>query len=188
MALLSGIVCLAKANGVVNDAFVAFDKALSEGRVPASGRVTDRIVRSAFASLGRSPIKLSIESVPNPLPAPHNLSWYFSSCVCPDEVRQFATMLGRGHIRVWSVARSIEGWFVLAQVFGEDSKESATKSVLLETRVATKRLKNHALAAVAPFDLDPKTVEGFMHKHAKAMLSKHGVGTFVELFLERRAK
>lgn len=184
--LLSGVVGLAKAAGVTGGAFETFDKALTAGKVPAVGQVTDRIVRSAYASLERSSTKMSLDSIPNPLPPPHNLSWYFSACTCTPEVRQFATMLGKGNIRVWSVARDLNGWFILAQVFGAESDKDATSMIELETRLPARRLKSHVVASIAPFKLEVKNVEAFMHDYAKNILKRKGLGTFVELFLERR--
>lgn len=186
VVLLSGVVGLAKASGVTASAFETFDKALTAGKVPVSGKVSDRVVRSAYAALERSSTKMSLDNIPNPLPAPHNLSWYFSSCACPPDIRQFATMLGRGNIRVWSVARDMDGWYILVQVFGTEDSASAVKAVELETRLPVQRLKGYALDTISPFELEASNVEKFMHDYAKNILKNKGLGTFVELFIERR--
>lgn len=186
MVLLSGVVGLAKANGMTTGAFDTFDKALTAGKVPTSGKVNDRVVRAAYAALERSSTKTSLDNIPNPLPAPHNLSWYFSSCVCPADVRQFATMLGRGNIRVWSVARDMNGWYILAQVFGAKDGKDAVKTVEIETRLPVHRLKGYTLDTISPFELEASNIENFMHDYAKNILKTKGLGTFVEVFLERR--
>lgn len=185
--LLSAVVGAAKTTSDNAGVLAVFDKALTEGKLPATGKVTERIVRSAYAALERSSTKMSVDSIPNPLPAPHNLSWYFSSCVCPGEVRQFATMLSHGNIRVWSVARDLQGWFILAQVFGAKDDQEAVSMVELQTRLPVHRMKNHVLDTISPFALEVKNVEDFMHDHAKNILKRKGLGSFVEVFLERRA-
>ena len=181
---MSGVVGLAKAAGITGGAFETFDKALTLGKT--EGKISTRVVRLAYASLERNATSFALDKIPNPLPAPHNLSWYFSSCVCPGDVRQFATMIGRGNIRVWSVARDLDGWFILAQVFGADSDEEAVNMVELETRLPVHRLKGYVLDTISPFDMDMKNIESFMHDYAKNILKRKGLGTFVELFLERR--
>lgn len=185
--MLSGVVGAAAKHSGSNTVLVAFDKALVDGKLPATGKVTERVVRSAYASLERSSTKFSIDNIPNPLPPPHNLSWYFSCCTCPPEVRQFATMLGHGNIRVWSVARDLHGWFILAQVFGAESPEEAVGIVELQTRLPVHRLRNHVLDTISPFSMEPQNIENFMHEHAKNILKRKGLGTFVEIFLERRS-
>lgn len=184
--LLSGVVGISKATSDGVGVLATFDKALAEGKIPADGKVTERVVRSAYAALERSSTKMSVDSIPNPLPAPHNLSWYFSCCNCPAEVRQFATMMGHGNVRVWSVARDLQGWFILAQVFGADNQADAVSMVELQTRLAVHRLKGYVLDTISPFKMEPKNIEQFMHDHAKNILKRKGLGTFVEVFLERR--
>lgn len=186
--LLSGVVGLAKKSGeALSSAFEAFDRALTAGKV-GTNKVSDRIVRSAFASLSRTQVQTSLDLIPNPLPRPHNLSWYFGSCTCPAEIRAFATMLGRKHIRVWSVAHTVDGWVILAQVFGAENKDAALKDVELEARVPARRLQRHTVSSIASSKVDAKAAEEFMHSYAKALLKQHeGVGNFVEIFLERKA-
>lgn len=188
VVLLSGVVGLAKkSKAPMSAAMEAFDRALTAKKIPA-GRISDRVVRSAFASLSRSQIQTSLDLVPNPLPRPHNLSWYFGSCVCPAEVRAFATMIGRRHIRVWSVAHTVDGWTVLAQVFGGKNDAESVASVELETRVPAKRLQRHSISSVTSKKIEASAIESFLHDHAKDILSKNDtVGDFVEIFLERKA-
>lgn len=95
-------------------------------------------------------------------------------------------MIGHGNIRVWSVARDLDGWFILAQVFGAENDEEAVNMVELQTRLPVHRLKGYVLDTISPFDMDTKNVESFMHDYAKNILKRKGLGTFVELFLERR--
>lgn len=187
--ILSGVISQAKAAGQPLVASMeAIDNAYKAGKVPASGKVTGRLVRSAFASLSRTPVQMNVDLIPNPFPSPHNLTWYFSQCICPPEVRAFVTMLGRKNIRVWSVGHTVEGWMVLAQVFGEDSGKEAVKTVELESKVASRRLQKHTLSSIEEYKLVPKAgFEDFMHEHAKLILKHQGLGNFVELSLERKA-
>jgi hypothetical protein len=48
------------------------------------------------------------------------------------------------------------------------------------------RLKGYALDTISPFELEASNVEKFMHDYAKNILNNKGLGTFVELFIERR--
>jgi hypothetical protein len=171
-------------NEALRESLGAFDLALSKGK--AEGKVTDRLVRATFSAIERVTPNLRIDHVPNPLPAPHNLAWYFGACACPDEVRVFATMLGRGHFRVWSVAQAADGWKVLAQVFGSDTQGEAAQTAELEASTAKLRLKHHALSAIEPFKLTASNVEEFMHEYARVLLAKQGKGHFVEYTLARR--
>jgi len=165
----------------------AFDKALESGRVPASGKVTDRLVRSTFAAIERGLGEIDVDTVPNPLPKPHNLAWYFNRCTCPTEVRQFAVALHRFHLRVWSVAQTADGWNVLVQVFGAPDKTAgAVQAVDLEARMPLKRLQHFALREIHPYKLDAQNVELFMHQCAKGLLEQEGLGDFVEVELVRR--
>lgn len=152
----------------------------------AEGKVTDRLVRATFSAIERVTPNMRIDHVPNPLPSPHNLSWYFGACACPDDVRVFATMLGRGHFRVWSVAQAADGWKVLAQVFGADNPSEAADTAELDANVAKLRLKHHALTTVEPYRLTASNVDEFMHEYARELLKKQGSGHFVEYTLARR--
>jgi len=165
----------------------AFDKALSSGKLP-DGQVTDRLVRATFSAIEKITPKMRIDSIPNPFPAPHNLSWYFGACSCPDEVRVFATMLGKGHIRVWSVAQDKGGWQVLVQAFGDTVSGNAASTVEIETRVPSKRLKGFVMASVEPFAFKAENINLFMHEHARTILAKHQgeTGHFVQVTLARR--
>ena len=188
-ALLSGVVALARMSPgrhpePLRASLGAFDLALSKGK--AEGKVTDRLVRATFSAIERVTPKLRIDDIPNPLPSPHNLSWYFGACACPDDVRVFATMLGKGHFRVWSVAQAMDGWKVLAQVFGADNQGEATKTAEIEAGVPKLRLKHHALTSIDSFKLTAANVEEFMHDHARVLLEKQGKGHFVEFTLARR--
>lgn len=162
----------------------AFDLALSWGK--AEGKVTDRLVRATFSAIERVTPNMRIDHVPNPLPAPHHLGWYFGAVAVPTEVRMFATMLGRGHFRVWSVAQDAGGWKVLAQVFGADNQTEATQTAEVEASTARQRLKAHTLTAIEPYKLTAANVEDFMHDYAKELLAKQGSGHFVEYTLARR--
>jgi len=162
----------------------AFALALDSGK--AVGRVTDRVVRSTFSAIERYTPQLRIDHVPNPFPSPHNLSWYFGACACPDDVRVFATMLGKGHVRIWSVAQAADGWKVLAQVFGADSQEDANETIRLEAGVPSGRLKHHYLDAMTTFPMSALEADGLMATHAGIKMEKHGRGHFVELTLARR--
>ena len=188
-ALLSGVIALARMSpgrhsASLRESLGAFDLALSKGK--AAGKVTDRLVRATFSAIERVTPNLRIDHVPNPLPSPHNLSWYFGACACPTDVRVFATMLGRGHFRVWSVAQASDGWKVLAQVFGADSQAEAAATAELEAGVAKLRLKHHALSTVVPMKLTAANIEEFMHDYARTLLEKQGQGHFVEYTLARR--
>lgn len=190
VVLLSGVVGLARhAPGAHSPklaaSLVAFDSVLSAGKV-APGAVSDRLVRAAFSALENVTPQLRTDMVPNPLPAPHNLSWYFCACACPLEIRAFATALRRKHTRVWSVAKAEDGWRVLMQVFGATSKADAEKTASLETQVPAKRLRQHAVGSVKSFNLKPRAVEDFMHEHARGLLQREGLGDFVEISLQSR--
>lgn len=129
---------------------------------------------------------MRIDHVPNPFPTPHNLAWYFNACACPEDVRVFATMLSKGHFRVWSVAQAADGWKVLAQVFGDDNQSGAKATAEIEAKVPSLRLKNHVLAGIEPFKLTVSNFSDFMHRYARELLAKQGNGHFVELTLGRR--
>lgn len=187
---MSGVVGLARLapgrhNDALSNALGAFDKALSSGKLP-DGQVTERLVRSTFSAVERITPKLSVDSVPNPFPSPHNLSWYFGACACPDDVRVFATMLSKSHLRVWSVAQAKDGWKVLVQVFGDTTQGNAQSTVEIETRVPSKRLKRYTLASIEPFAFKASNVELFMHDYARYLLRRLDLGTFVEITLGRR--
>jgi hypothetical protein len=164
----------------------AFDKALASGKLPV-GHVTDRLVRATFSAIEKITPKMRIDNIPNPFPAPHNLSWYFGSCACPDDVRIFATMLGKGHLRVWSVAQDKGGWQVLVQAFGDTVSGSAS-TVEIETRVPSKRLKGYVLAGVENFKFKAANIDSFMHEHARTLLARHQDESshFVQVTLARR--
>ena len=164
----------------------AFDKALASGKLPEN-QITDRLVRATFSAIEKAQPKLRIDSIPNPFPSPHNLSWYFGACACPDDVRVFATMLGKGHLRVWSVAQDKTGWQVLVQAFG-DTKSNIASTVEIETRVPSKRLKGYVMAAVEPFSLKAANIKDFMHDHARTLLARYQgeAGHFVQVTLARR--
>lgn len=188
MVLLSGVVGLAR--GVakkpsVNASFQAFDKALQSGRVPTSGQVTDRLVRSAYAALERSNPGFTVDRVPNPLPKPHNLSWYFGHANVEDEVRAFATGINRKFVRVWSVAKVADGFRILAQVFGASGPTDASKMVEIETRMPAKRMRRFAVTGCASFTLTAANAESFMHEVARGLLKREGLGDFVEVSLDR---
>jgi len=191
VALLSGVVGLAKhAPGAHSPklaaSLVAFDSVLSAGKV-AQGAVSDRLVRAAFSALERVTPQLRTDMVPNPLPPPHNLSWYFCACACPLEVRAFATALRRKHTRVWSVARAENGWLILMQVFGATSKADAEKTAALECQMPAKRLRQYAVGTVKSFgDFKPRAIEEFMHEHARGLLQRESLGDFVEISLLSR--
>ena len=165
----------------------AFDKALSSGKLP-EGQVTDRLVRAAFSAIEKALPKMQIDNIPNPFPPPHNLSWYFGACACPDDVRVFATMLGKGYLRVWSVAQDKGGWQVLVQAFGDAISGSASSTVEIETRIHSKRLKGFVMAGVAPFEFSPRNIDQFMHTHARTLLARHQNDSsyFVQVTLARR--
>ena len=162
----------------------AFDLALSKGKV--EGKVDSRLVRSTFSAIERVTPQLRIDHIPNPFPSPHNLSWYFSACACPDDVRVFATRLGKGHVRIWSVAQAADGWKILAQVFGSDSQKEAAGTMELEASVPKLSLKHHVLSGSSNFTMAATNVDEFMHTHARELLKKMGRGHFVELTLARR--
>lgn len=168
----------------IKEAIGAFDLALSQGK--AVGKITERAVRATFSAIERITPNLSVDNVPNPFPAPHNLSWYFSCCACPDDVRVFATMLSKGNIRVWSVAQDREGWKILAQVFGAESSAEALRFVEQDSSVPSLRLKHHVFAGSSRFNMTAQSVDAFMHEHARALLEKNGKGHFVEVSLDRR--
>lgn len=165
----------------------AFDKALSSGKLP-EGQVSDRLVRATFSAIEKITPKMRIDSIPNPFPAPHNLSWYFGACACPTDVRVFATMLSKGHLRVWSVAQDKGGWQVLAQAFGDSISGSAASTVEIETRVPAMHLKGFVLASVEPFSFRARNIDLFMHEHARTLLARHQDQTshFVQVTLARR--
>jgi hypothetical protein len=188
MVLLSAVVGLAR--GVakkpsVEGSFRAFDKALQSGRVPTSGKVTDRVVRAAYSALERSYPGFSIERVPNPLPKPHNLTWYFGHGNVEDEIRAFATGINRKFVRVWSVAKVQDGFRVLAQVFGATGGPDAAKMVEIETRMPAKRMRRYIVTGVSSFTMKPANVESFMHEVARGLLERQGLGDFVEVSLDR---
>lgn len=158
--------------------------ALDKGKV--EGKVTDRLVRATFAAIERCTPQLRIDNIPNPFPAPHNLSWYFSACACPDDVRVFATRLSKGNNRVWSVAQATDGWKVLVQVFGAESQADAGRMVELEAKTPSLILKHHVMADASNFTFSAQNVDEFMHEHARVLLEKQGRGHFVELTLARR--
>jgi hypothetical protein len=162
----------------------AFALALESGK--AVGKVDSRTVRSTFSAIERYTPQLRIDHLPNPFPSPHNLSWYFSACACPKDVRVFATALSAGHVRVWSVAQAADGWKVLAQVFGATSAADARDSIGLETPVAAGRLKHHYLASVESFPFSAAAADELMMSQAKVLLEQQGRGHFVELTLARR--
>ena len=125
--IMASLVAHAKDAG--SESLDLFDRAFSEGAVPERGVMTKRTVQAAFSVLSAKKAKV-IEAVVNPFPSPHNLSWYFRNGTLPEDIRHFATRLGRGDVRVWSVARaSTDEWKVLVQVEGAESKNEAVSSV-----------------------------------------------------------
>lgn len=186
--LLSGVVGLARgvsAKPSVTASFQAFDKALQSGRVPTSGQVSERLVRSAYAALERSYPGFTIDRVPNPLPKPHNLSWYFGHANVEDEIRAFATNINRKFIRVWSVAKVEDGFKLLAQVFGASGPTDASKMVEIETRMPAKRMRRYVMTDCSGFTMKSANAESFMHEVARGLLQREGLGDFVEVSLER---
>lgn len=183
--MLSAVVCLShrvKLAGAVNASFAVFEDALESGRLPAAGKVSDRLVRSAFSALGRSAPELRLQDLPSPFVSPHNLSWYFGTCTCPTEVRLFVTSLGRRHLRVWSVARAEEGWRVLVQVFGAASKAKAVGEVELEMMLPSRRLRNY-VASAAGYRESLRNFDEFLHEKVRFTNLEYGKGTFVEVTL-----
>jgi hypothetical protein len=187
-AILSGVLDLARqAPGAhpeelkrsIGACLMAFDRGQAEGRV------TDRLVRATFSALEQT-ARLRIDHVPNPFEPPHNLSWYFSACACPPDVRQFATRLSNSHIRVWSVAQNRSGWVILAQVFGASSQAEAVRAVELEADVPAKSLMHHAMSGAMKYTFAAQNVDRFMNDHARGLLEKQGRGHFVEIALDRR--
>lgn len=156
--------------------------ALDSGK--AEGAVTSRTVKATFSALERYTPSLGVDQLPNPFPYPHNLSWYFGSCACPHDVRVFATMLGKGHLRVWSVAKDELGWKVLTQVFGASSQEDAVATVKLDSGLPSTRLKHFYLKSVGPASLDPSAVDGLIRPFTKR--DPQDLGVFVEVNLGRR--
>ncbi len=188
MVLLSGVVGLGRGiakKPSVEGSFAAFDKALQSGKLPTSGKVTDRLVRSAYFALERSHPGFNLAQVPNPLPKPHNLTWYFGHADVEDEVRAFATGINRKHIRVWSVTKVQDGYKLLAQVFDAGNSKDAAHSVELESRMPAKRMRHFVISAVESFDLKTTNAEAFMHEVARGLLERQGLGDFVEVTLAR---
>lgn len=184
MVLLSGVVGLSRRvtkTEELDASFGAFDAALASGKLPTTGKVSDRLVRSAFAALERKNPSLQMADVPNPLPAPHNLAWYFGSCACPDEVRAFATQVGKKNVRVWSVAQDTTSWRVLAQVFNGHQAD-----LLQATDTARGRLKAYTLQSVNTFKMEPRNVSAFTHDFVRGLLGKQTLGEFIEFHLSRR--
>jgi len=162
----------------------AFSLVLDSGK--AVGRIDSRIVRSTFSAIERLTPQLRIDHIPNPLPSPPNLSWYFGACACPKDVRVFATILRNSPIRIWSVAQAADGWKVLAQVFGASSGAEAVRTMALETKVPSGRLKHHHLDASVSFPLGVAATDQLMQDQARVLLEQQGRGHFVELTLARR--
>ncbi len=188
--LLSGVLSIARKAATTKSlkaSFDMFDKALSTNKVPVEGKITERLVRSAFSALVKANIGLGVRHLPNPFPSPHNLSWYFGACTCPGEVRSFATSIRHRPLRVWSVAQAAEGWRVLVQVVGEDTSLAAEATVGLECKSPALRLRQHALGSIKSFPMKADNVEAFMHECARGLLAREGLGHFVEVSLDRRS-
>jgi hypothetical protein len=164
----------------LNASFEGFDRALSSGKLPGTGKVNDRLVRSAFSALERLNPKVRVADVPNPFHDPFNLNWYFGLCACPDEVRAFATTIGRKSIRVWSVAEHGGAWKVLAQVFGDPA------ALVPAADAAQKRLNKFHVSSVQPTQYRPANVNAFAHEFTRGLLQKQdGTGQFIEVHLRR---
>ena len=168
----------------ISASFDVFDQALSSGRLASTGKVSDRLVRSAFSALGRAVPGLRMEHVPNPFPAPYNLAWYFGMWVGPGDIRQFVTAIGRRYIRVWSVALDEDGWRILVQVFGSASAADACSQVEFEMRAPAMRLRGWA-PEVHPYTFSLENLDAWLHEHQRGFNKNYGVGQFVEITLRR---
>lgn len=163
--------------------FSTFDKAIE--KKAAEGKVSGRLVRAAFSATESIVPQMAMDRVSNPFVSPHNLSWYFGNCVCPQEVRLFATRIGDSHIRVWSVAQDREYWRVVAQVFDASSAAEARQAAEQNSRVPAKSLKNHTVDEIGSYKvsgaLDPSAIE-----YSKVLLDRAKQGHFVEVLLRKK--
>ncbi len=161
-----------KLSAATAENFRVFDKAVAKQVVV--GKVDDRIVRAAFSAAESIVPQMAMDKIPNPFVAPHNLGWYFGNCICPKEVRVFATRLGGQHIRVWSVAQDRDYWRIVAQVFLADSIGEAKLNAEQNSRVPSKSLKNHMFEAVDGYSV------------TQAELAQAKEGHFVEVLLRKK--
>lgn len=167
----------------MNATFDAFDAALASNKLPVTGKVNERLVRSAYAALERLTPWVRPANLPNPLPSPHNLAWYFGVATCPDEVRGFATRVGHRNVRVWSVANDGLGWVILAQVFGAGTEQEAARAFELQAQVPLKSLRQHAMSTVLPTPISLTDVSAYPHEGVKKALMAGGLGHFVTVSL-----
>ena len=144
--IMASLLTHAKSAG--SESLELLSRAFSEGAVPERGMMTKNTVQAAYSVLSARMAK-ALDAVENPLPAPHNLSWYFRSCACPQDVRHFATRLSKHDVRVWSVAQASAGeWKVLVQVEGAESKNEAVSSVAGSSLRPSKALRNRIVSSV----------------------------------------
>lgn len=154
--------------------------AFEQGKVPERGTVDKRTVQAAFSLLlkAAAPVAATVE---NPLPAPHNLSWYFRTCTAPQDIRNFATRLSANDVRVWSVARASDTeWKVLVQVSDAESKNAAVSIVAGASLRPSGALKRHIVANVVAVATPSGVVPSSFPRLAPIDGSD---GTFVELTL-----
>lgn len=165
------------------------DAAFDADQVVVAGVTPKFVCTAASAMLIRD-----MDRIPNPLPPPYDLTWYFSWATMPDEVRIFATRLGRPNIRVWSVVQSsalpdmatvVPAWCVLVQVFGADDKDEAAMWAAQAAGRPRLSLQQHELAAIRAVKVDAKLITSFLHTPLKKTVEKEDPGLFVEYILPR---
>jgi hypothetical protein len=171
-----------KARALNIESISLIDRAFSAGNIPERGLVAKRTVQAA-ASVLQARASQILAEVPNPFSAPHNLSWLFRTTRCPQDVRHFATRLGRGDVRVWSVAQaSADEWRVLVQVDGAESKNEAVSNVAGCALRPSKSLRNRMLmdvrAVATPIGAMPAGFPALLPATANG-----SDGTFVELII-----
>jgi hypothetical protein len=155
-------------SGKTADTFSMLNRAFEKGK--AIGLVGDRLVRSSLSCCPSSIV------LPNPFPSPHNLDWYLGRFAGPQELRQFATLVGKSHTKVWSVAKTMSGYDVLVQVL---NSEDPPATVTLEMGVACKRLTGYRAEEPKKFTFEEEALKAFMSDYAKQALDDHGLGDFV---------
>lgn len=168
--------------GTVVSSVELIASAFQNGTIPSSGAVLKRGVQAAYSVLSAKDNECAA-SLPNPFEAPHNLSWYFRTNDAPIDVRHFATRLGRGHIRVWSVAQSAdEDWKVLVQIFSADTKNEAVSEVAAAALRPCAALKNRVLQDVAITATPKVNLPSVFHRNE---FSTKPEGHFVELTITK---
>jgi hypothetical protein len=170
------------------EAFASFDLAFKARTIPAEGTVSERTVRSAFASVSPLAPKVGLAAlnVSNPFMPPHSLAWYFGYASLPDEVRVYATGLRRPFLRVWCADKTANGVTIIVQVLGADSASDAIKMVSLEQEMSAKRLRFYTVEKVSSYTDTSKELKRFMTEYAPAVLEQQGLGHFVKIDLLRR--